>query len=349
MTKSKIAILGPVGISIPPKKQGGIEWMVYYLVEGLAKKGYQVLLFAPKGTKTSAKLIPVCQKPMEEYKLSSEAEASRKLRLELSILANTLSELIKRRGKIGLVLNHMVDGGIFTNLEKLLKIPVFHTLHLPIYQELAEVYKKTDARLITISDNQRKNFPALNYATTIYNGIDLKNFDFSKKPKNYFLFAGKIRPSKNPLDAIKAVKKSGEKLLLIGKISDERYFKSKIKPLLSKNITYLGEVSVLKIKQIYAGAKALLFPIKWQEPFGLVMIEAMASGAPVIAYPAGAVPEVVKDKETGFIVKNLNEMEKAIKNIDKIDRRRCRERVGKYFSAEKMVDDYEKIIKRHLK
>jgi len=242
-----------------------------------------------------------------------------------------------------------VDGGIFTNLEKLLKIPVFHTLHLPIYQELAEVYKKTDARLITISDNQRKNFPALNYATTIYNGIDLKNFDFSKKPKNYFLFAGKIRPSKNPLDAIKAVKKSGEKLLLIGKISDERYFKSKIKPLLSKNITYLGEVSVLKIKQIYAGAKALLFPIKWQEPFGLVMIEAMASGAPVIAYPAGAVPEVVKDKETGFIVKNLNEMEKAIKNIDKIDRRRCRERVGKYFSAEKMVDDYEKIIKRQLK
>lgn len=347
--KKKIAILGPIGISIPPKKQGGIEWMVYYLTEGLVKKGYKVLLFAPATTKTSAKLVPVCPRPISECKIPSEVELSRKLRVELSFLANLMVKVLERKNEIGLIFNHSVDGGMFTILEKSLKIPIFHVLHLPLYKELANVFKKFNSRLITISDNQRKVFPRLNYFATIYNGIDLKKIPFSKKPKGYFVFSGKIKPSKNPLDAIKAVKLCQKKLILIGKIGDQEYFELKIKPLLDKNIVYLGEVNYSKAIKFYSQAKALLSPIKWQEPFGLVMIEAMACGTPVIAFDRGSVREVIKDCKTGFIVKNTKEMTKAIKKIDQIDRKECRKWVEKKFSLEKMIDEYEKVYYEILK
>ncbi len=344
--KKKIAILGPIGNSIPPKKQGGIEWMVYYLTENLVKKGYRVLLFAPSGTQTSAELVPISSKPVIKYKVLPEHEKARKLRIELSIIANTLREILERKDEIGVIFNHTVSGGMFAHLEKMLNIPTFHILHLPLFEELAIVFKKYNARLIPISDNQKKAFPVLNYQATIYNGINLKKFPFSKKPGSYLIWSAKIMAYKNPLDAIKAAKSAREKIILIGRINDKEYFEAKIKPLLNKNIIYLGEVSFPKAIELYRNAKAFLFPIKWEEPFGLVMIEAMACGTPVIAYPNGAIPEVIKNEKTGFIVKNVDEMVKAIKNIDKIDRKKCRERVEKYFSVEKMVDDYAKIAKK---
>lgn len=342
----KIAILGPIGNRIPPKKQGGIEWMVYYLTENLVEKGYRVLLFAPGDTQTSAELVPISPKPVIKYKVLPEYEKARKLRIELSILANTLREILKRKDEIGVIFNHTVSGGMFAHLEKMLNIPTFHVLHLPLFKELTAVFQKYNARLIPISIAQRKFFPGLNYSTTIYNGINLKRIPFSKKPGDYLIFSAKIMSYKNPLDAIKAAKIAGKKIILIGRINDQEYFEAKIKPLLSKNVTYLGEVSFSKAIKLYGKAKAFLFPIKWEEPFGLVMIEAMACGTPVIAYPNGAVPEVIKNEKTGFIVKNVSEMVKAIKKIDKVDRSKCRERVEKYFSVEKMVDNYEKIIKK---
>ena len=346
--RKKIVILGPIGNAIPPKKQGGIEWMVHYLTENLVKKGYPVLLFAPRSTQTSAELVPVGPKPISEYKFLPEHEVTRKLRIELSILANMLAEILKRKEEIGVIFNHTVSGGIFASLEKMLNIPAFHVLHLPFYKELAEVFKKSNARLITISNNQRGDFLNLNYRATIYNGIDLKKFPFSKKPKDYFIFSGKIIPTKNPLDAIKAAKIAQEKIIIIGKILNQDYFEKKIKPLLNKDVIYSGEVSLSRAIEFYKNAKALLFPIRWEEPFGLVMIEAMSCGTPVIAYPNGAVPEVVRDKKTGFIVKNVKEMTEAIKNIDKIDRKECKERIEKNFTAEKMVNEYEKLIKKLL-
>ncbi|MBZ9572941.1 glycosyltransferase family 4 protein [Patescibacteria group bacterium] len=347
--KKKIAILGSIGISIPPKKQGGIEWMVYYLTEELVKRGHSVLLFAPQNTKTSAELVPVCPRPVSEYKIPIESEGSRKLRIELSFLTNLMAEVLKRKNEIGVVFNHTVSGGIFAILEKLLKVPVFHVLHLPLYKELAEVFKKYNPRLISISDSQRKSFPKLNYVTTIYNGIDLKKIPFCKKPKDYFIFAGKIRPSKNPLAPIKAVKLVQKKLILVGKMSDPEYFKSEIKPSLTKDIVYLGEVNFSKIIELYCNANALLFPITWQESFGLVMIEAMACGTPVIVFDRASAREVIKDGETGFVVKNIEEMAGAIKKIDQVDRRECRKWVEKNFTVEKMVDEYEKIYYKILK
>ncbi len=141
-----------------------------------------------------------------------------------------------------------------------------------------------------------------------------------------------------------AVKIAGAKLILAGGKIREPYFSKEIKPLIDgKQIEYIGEVTGKKRTDLFKYAKGFIFPIKWQEPFGLVMIEAMACGTPVIAYPNGAVPEVIQDGKTGFIVKNVSEMAKAIKKIGLIDRKKCRERVEKYFTVEKMVDDYEKI------
>jgi len=346
--RKKIAILGPIGNAIPPKKQGGIEWMVYYITENLVKKGYRVLLFAPRSTRTSAELVPVGPTPITEYKNLSEYEITRKLRIELSILTNMVAEILKRKEEIGVIFNHTVSGGMFAFLEKMLPIPVFHILHLPLFKELAEVLQKSNARLITISNSQRNNFPNLNYQATIYNGIDLKKFPFVQKSKDYFIFSGKITPSKNPLDAIKAAKIAREKIILIGKINNQEYFETKIKPLLNKNVIYVGEVSFSRAIELYKNAKALLFPIKWREPFGLVMIEAMSCGTPVIAYPQGAVPEVIEDGKTGFIVKNMREMIRGMKNIHIINREKCREQVVKKFTAEKMVNEYEKLMKRLL-
>jgi len=348
-TKKYIAILAPVGISIPPKRQGAIEWMVYFLAEGLVKKGYPVLLFAPKGTKTSAKLVSVFPKTIGEYRKKEGDEVSRKLRLELTALSNAKAELLKRKSQIGLVFNHVVDGGMFGSLEKEIEAPVFHVTHLPLYQELASLYKKHNSRLIAISQNQKKLFSKLRYSPVIYNGVDLKKINFSKKTKDYFLFAGKMTPSKNPLDAILAAKKTGEKLILAGKASDKDYFDDKIKPLIDgEQIKYLGEITFLNLLKLYSKAKGFLFPVRCEEAFGLVMIEAMASGTPVIAYPRGSVREVVKNKETGFIVKNVNEMAEAIKKIDQIKRRDCRKHVEENFSIERMIKEYERVCLKIL-
>lgn len=346
-SRKKIAILGPIGNAIPPKKQGAIEWMVYYLVEALVKKGYPVLLFAPKGTQTSAELVPVGPKPMVEYKVLPENERARKMRIELSTLANMFYEITERKEEIGIVFNHTLSSGVFASLEKTINTPVFHVLHLPLYKELANVFEKYNSQLINISKSQRKPFPRLNYTRTICNGIELRRFPFQEKAKNYFIFAGKIHPYKNPLDAIKAAKKAREKIILIGRINDPEYFESKIKPLLGKNVIYLGEVTLPRAIELYKNAKALLFPIKCQESFGLVMIEVMACGTPVIAYPKGAIKEVVKSGKTGFIVKNVKEMTEAIKKIDQIDRKECRKWVEENFTLEKMVDNYEGLIKKY--
>lgn len=339
----KIAILGPVGISIPPKKQGGIEWVVYHLTKGLTNRGYQVVLFAPQNARTAAQLVPVARRPVAQFKIADNTEVSRKLRIELSMLSNMRTEVLKRKKDIGLVFNHTVNGGIFADLEKSMGLPVFHIIHLPLYAELAEVYKKNKSRLITISDSQKKLFPNLRYSATIYNGIEPEKFPFKNKPKNYFIFAGKMIPSKNPLGAIQAAQKAKAKLILAGKITNKKYFEEKIKPRLNKNIIYLGEVPFKKLLKLYAQAKALLVPIEWEEPFGLVMVEAMATGTPVIAYNRGSVSEIVKDKQTGFIVKNRAAMAKAMGQVDKINRQECRQHVIDNFSIEKMINGYEKL------
>ena len=262
-----------------------------------------------------------------------------------------MKEIIKREKDFDIIFNHTRGNYLFLPLSLFIKTPIVSILHLPIFKEAAQVlssYKKPN--VITISNSQRKGFANINYLATVYNGVNLKEFEFWEKPKDYFLYMGAIGEHKNVKDAILAAKKAKVKLILAGGKKREPYFSKEIKPLIdNRKIKYIGEVWGKKRIKLLKYAKGFLFPVKWQEPFGLVMIEAMASGVPVIAYPSGAVPEVVKNKKTGFIVKNVNEMAQAIKNIHRIDRKKCRERVKKYFSVEKMIDNYEKIIRKLVK
>lgn len=352
MKKKNIGIIVPPFTTVPPPGQGGTERIADEMIEGFIRKGYKVTLFGAGKYKGSANFVQIFKKTITERKIDTTyIEASRPLRIESAYVARIMREIIKREGEFDVIFNHARGGYLFLPLSLFIKTPIVSIMHLPIFKEVADVlasYKNPN--VITISNNQRKGFTNINYLGTVYNGIDLSEFEFCRKPKDYFLFMGALGEHKNPKDAILAAKKAKVKLVLASGKKREPYFSKEIKPLIdNKQIKYAGEVTGKKRIDLYKYARGFLFPIKWQEPFGLVMTEAMACGTPVIAYPNGAVLEVIKDKKTGFIVKNVNEMTKAIKNVDKIDRKKCRERVEKYFSVKKMVDDYEKIAKKLLK
>jgi len=348
----KIAIIVPPFATVPPKGQGGTERIAQEMIRGFVRKGYQVTLFGAGNCKTSAKFIQIFKKTITERKIDTTyIESSRPLRIESTYTARIMKEIIKREGEFDIIFNHARAGYLFLPLSFFIKTPIVSILHLPIFKELSDVlasYKKPN--VVTISNAQRKGFSNINYLATVYNGVDIKEFKFSEKPKDYFLFMAALGEHKNPKDAILAAKRAKVKLILAGGKRREPYFSKEIKPLIDgKQIKYVGEVWGKKRTDLIKYAKGLLFPIKWQEPFGLIMIEAMACGVPVIAYPNGAVPEVVKNEKTGFIVKNVKEMAKAIKNIDKIERKDCRKRVEEKFSIKKMVDRYEKVYYEILK
>jgi glycosyltransferase involved in cell wall biosynthesis len=239
------------------------------------------------------------------------------------------------------------------------KTPTIFTFHNPIRIEmktpLFEVAKRYREKInaVFLSKAHRKfcNF-SFKRNFVVYNGVDLKLFKFSKRPKDYLLWVGRIEPYKGIENAIFVAKKTKIKLLLIGKVDPERmeYFKEKIKPNLGEKIQYLGEISQKKLVRIYQGAIATLYPIEWEEPFGLIMAESMACGTPVIAFDFGSTKEVIKNGKTGFVVpflkggkKNFDGLIEAIDRVGEIKREDCKEWVEKNFSIEKMVKNYEKI------
>jgi glycosyltransferase involved in cell wall biosynthesis len=235
----------------------------------------------------------------------------------------------------------------------LTKTPTVFTIHDPIkglYKFMLEQTKKQPSTfLITLSNAQRKPLPTLNYTGTVYNGLDLKNYPFNPKPKDFFVFAGRFCQEKGVDLAISAAKAAKVKLKLAGGPDKGRFFKEKIKPYLGRDIQYVGMLNFKEMGKFYKEAKGLLYPIRWEEPFGLVMIEAMACGTPVIAFDRGSAKEVIKDGKTGFVVNSLKEMTEAIKNIDKIKREDCRIWVEKNFTIEKMVENYEKVFYKILR
>ena len=322
------------------------------ITEGLVAKKHQVYLFAARGSKTKAKLITDNLLPLRKNPLLPKL-TDRIVGFYEQKMLSTLFRMAQKN-KFDIIHIHP----IYRTLPfiSLVKTPVVFTIHDPFIdkvdywkKEFLKIYQDTPAYFISISDQQRKAVPWLNYAATIYNGVDLKKFKFNPSPKNYFLSVGRIRPEKGVHHAVNVCRKSKENLLIIGKIEDQKYWNKKIKPYLGKNIKYLGTLSREKIIHYFISAKGFLFPVNWEEPFGLVMIEAMAGGTPIIAFRRGSVPEVIQDKKTGFIVKNEKEMASVLKKIKQIKRNDCRSLVEKKFSEEKMVDGYEKIYYKILK
>lgn len=347
----KILILGSVALPVPPIMQGGTERIAYAQAAGLSKKGHEVTLIAAKGSRESERyqLVEIgggntvigSKNWPEEL-----VESSRKLRQEMLYLTQVSQWLNEHSSEFDVVLNNMRGGEVlFHDHARKLGKAYANVMHLPMFLELADVCREHKTPLISISNAQRVPFPDLHYVGTVYNGIDLTDFPYESKSGDYLLMMGSIAPHKNQKTGIWVAKTVGMKLILAGKIGNPAYYAKDIAPHVDgKAVIHYGEIGMEEKVKLYMHARALLFPILWDEPFGLVMIEAMACGTPVVAFNRGAVPEVVKDRETGFIVENERDMGLAIGRIGEIDRASCRKHVEAHFTVDRMIDSLEKSL-----
>ena len=232
-------------------------------------------------------------------------------------------------------------------------VPVMYTLHDPVYpwyKEVFELYDSSNQYYVSISNNQRRDAPDLNYIDTIYDGVDTDDFSFSSEHEDYLLYIGRVIPEKGVKEAIQVAEATGHRLLIIGPVPPQAqgYFDQYIKPYLNERILYLGYIERKNILPYYQKAMALLSPLQWEEPFGLTAIEAMSCGTPTIAIARGSMPEIIKNGKTGFLVSGVGEMIDAVGKVNKLDRRACRDHVKANFSTKQMVDGYEKACQRVL-
>ncbi len=348
----KIGIIGPIWFDIPPHGYGGTEEVVFNLTNGLVEKGHDVTLFAPKTTKVKAKVIPTVDKPLRDKNIEWT---------NVSYNIYHITEAIDRASDFDILHMHLNKSQdyIALPLAQNLKTPVLFTLHfmLPTPSFKKDRYlvltKYKDLPFTSISNSQRGKMP-LNFIETVYNSLDIKNYPFSEKHDNYFVWLGKVNPVKGTKEAILAAKKAGVKLYVIGAVDPGvsemlSYYEQEIRPLLDeKQIIWKGELSIGEKAKILGRAKAFLNPILWEEPFGLVMAESQAVGTPVISFNKGAAPEVIIDGKTGFLVNNLSEMVSKMEQIDRIKREDCRKNVEDKFTIEKMVEGYEKAYKKAI-
>lgn len=347
----KILVLSPVEERVPPPKYGGTELVVYNLVEGLVKRGHKVILAASGDSVTSARLYPLVKEALRT-KLLGQEDPGLKLREAFKYIAIAQALKLASQEKFDLVHNHI--GWRIMPFSFLIKSPLLTTLHGPLTDQYQRaVYSQfKGANLVSISQSQREGAPDLNYVATVYNGITLESFTFNNKPQNYFAFLGRISPEKGVYFAIQAAIKAKVKLLIGAKIDivDQKFYQSKIKPLIDgQQIKYLGELNHKQKVELLGNARAVINPINWQEPFGLVMAEAMACGTPVIATRRASAPEIIVENKTGFLVDPQNPVPgivESLKKINQIKREDCRKHVEKKFSAEQMVTGYEEAYQK---
>lgn len=358
MKKLKIAIFCTNEWKTPPPQNTFYAplWISYYLAEELAKKGHKVFYFGSMESKLKyAKLISFGMPALKDNKelssfISNPGLNEKVVNFYEQLMVSRIYQMDQRE-KFDIINIHPYQRCI--PFAPLTKTKTVITLHDPIEgfnkyvlswtKDFPQIY------LVSISKNQRKPLPHLKYAATVYNGLDLKKFEFNGKPGDFFAAAGRLVPEKGIDLAIGAAKKANVKLKIAGGPAKGRYWEEKIKPQLNKNIEYVGMLDYYKMGNFYGRAKGLLHPQRWQEPFGLVFIEAMACGTPVITFDNGSAKEVVKNGKTGFVVKSEAEMAEKIKKIERIERKDCRNWVEKNFTIEKMAAEYEKVFYRILK
>lgn len=338
----RIGIISPMWKRVPPEKYGGTEYVVSLITEELVKRGYEVLLFASGDSITKAKLVPCVEKNLYDLVGGYRWDDVTFDLLQMKVVGSFVDE-------VDIFHNH--NGFVPVYFLGYMKKPMITTLHSSLSPSRDLAYPVRDALYVSISDAQRILAPYLNYVRTVYHGIPVENFEFSKEKEDYLLFLGTVSPHKGVDRGIEIAKKSGMKLIIAGEIRKEfkSFFERKIKPHIDgRNVEFVGELSFSEKVNFLKKAKALILPVRWAEAFGLVLIEAMACGTPVIAYKMGAIPEIVVDGVTGFVVRNVKEAVKAVFSLDRIDPLNCRRHVEENFSVKKMVDEYERLYKEVL-
>ena len=327
------------------------------LADGLTAKGHQVDYFGPLGTHLDkARAIDLNLRALastgkEIQELFGNTE---QMNHYVPALWDTyMAEEMFRRAQLGEYdLLHFHHPEVALPLARRYRdVPVVYTLHDPIfpwYKEIFELYESPNQHYVSISNNQRRDAPDLNYAATVYNGVDTDEFAFSSEHEDYLLYMGRIVPEKGVKEAVQIAEATNHRLLIIGPVypASQGYFDQYIKPYLNDKILYLGFIERDKTLPYYQKAKALLAPIQWEEPFGLTSIEAMACGTPVIAISRGATPEIITDGKTGYLVGSVGEMIDAVRKVNKIDRRACRDHVKAHFGLRQMVEGYEAVYQQ---
>jgi glycosyltransferase involved in cell wall biosynthesis len=338
----RIAQVAPLIESVPPKHYGGTERIVSYLTEELVRAGHDVTLFGSGDSVTQARLIPGCRGSLRLNKRCVDHLAHHLVMID-RVLENARDfDVI-----------HFHTDYLHFPASRYLRVPHITTLHgrldLP---DLIPVYDRfRDIPVISISNAQRRPLPSANWVGTIYHGLPQELFRFQPNPGNYLAFLGRISREKRADRAIEIAKRAGMPLKIAAKVDrvDRRYFKRVVEPLLQQShVEWIGEISDREKNDFLGNAHALLFPIDWPEPFGLVMIEAMACGTPVIAYDGGAVSEVIKEGQTGFIARNLEDAAEAVHRVPELSRAHCRKVFEKRFTVTRMASDYVKIYKRTI-
>ncbi|MGE5655365.1 MAG: glycosyltransferase family 4 protein [Actinomycetota bacterium] len=339
----RIAQLAPLWERVPPPAYGGIELVVGLLCDELVRRGHEVTLFASGDSITLAKLESVHPQALRLDNTVKEYGIYEMLQL---------SRVYERAGDFDIIHSHMGCSALpYANL---VKTPTVHTLHGIFTPDNEKLYSYARRQpYVSISDAQREPRLNLNCVATVYNGIDPSTYEFHEKPQEppYLAFLGRLSPEKGPHLAIEIAKRSGWHLKIAGKVDpvDRDFFEAQIKPHIDgKQIEYLGEANHAQKSVLMGNAVATLFPITWREPFGLVMVESMVAGTPVIAMKLGSTPEIIVDGKTGFLCESVEECVAAIDKAAQLNRHACRDYVVNKFSAQRMTDGYEAVYRQIL-
>ncbi|GAA5338168.1 glycosyltransferase family 4 protein [Thermus antranikianii] len=341
----RIAQIAPLYEAVPPKFYGGTERVVHALVEELVRRGHEVTLFASADSRTSARLVPMAEGGL---RLTGARDG-------LALHMAMLEEVYAQADRFDIIHSH-VDYLAFP-FARHSPTPTLTTLHgrLDLPETRRILSRFPEQPLVSISHSQRIPVRdlSLRWQATVYNGIRLEHFPFRQEPEDppYLVFLGRISPEKGPVQAIEVARRVGLPLKIAAKIdpADRAWAETHFLPLLdTPGVEYLGEVDEKAKAELLGGALALLFPIDWPEPFGLVMAEAMACGTPVIAFPGGSVDEVVVDGVTGIVCRSrtVEEMVQAVRQVEKLERAACRRHVEENFSSAVMAERYEAVYRR---
>jgi len=337
----KIAQVSPLWESVPPKLYGGTERIVSYLTEELVRLGHDVTLFASGDSTTAAKLKAVTP---EALRLSTgifnrDAPMTYLLEQAFGASSNEFDIIHSHLDFIGFPVARRCPTPAITTMHGRLDLPEL----VPVFREYSEM------PLVSISNSQRRPLPWSNWQATVYHGLPNDLYTFHPLPGKYLAFLGRISPEKRPDHAIEIAKRVGMPLRIAAKVdpADRNYFEAEIEPLMSHPLVeYVGEITDDEKDDFLGDAYAMLAPYDWPEPFGLVLIESLACGTPVLAYRRGSIPEIIDDGVTGFVCDNINDMVAAVDRIGMIQRAQCRQAFDARFCAERMAQDYVNVYRQ---
>jgi glycosyltransferase involved in cell wall biosynthesis len=337
-------MLAPPWIPVPAPAYGGIEEVVRLLCDGLAENGHDVTLFAPPGSASRAAVVPVLEEPHPDEIQKAQFESDHVARAFAAV-----DEAAEQGAPFDVLHDH--TGHTALAMADRVSAPLVHTLHGPFTEDACRFYAQhgRKARIVAISQAQLDDAPEeMGGGQVVHNPIDCAEWPFRAEKEDFLLWIGRMSPDKGPHRAIAAAREAGAPVVLAGPVQpgQEQFFADEVEPHLGEDgVEYVGEADAERKRDLYQRARALLMPIRWPEPFGLVMVEALACGTPVIAFPEGSAPEVVEDGVTGFVVADEHAMAAAVGRLGEIDPSDCRGSCERRFGVPAVVRGYEEVYR----